>query len=247
MKRGGFTLIEMLVVIAVILLLGAMTVPMVGRALERGKTTQCLANLRAMSQGVGVFLVENQGQFPPALVSGGGNQKGWDFFISETGKVEPGWIWQEYGANNILQCPSFRGADNWQEVPYTGYNYNASYLGGMFIELRGQVIRDVPSANIAHVQHPGRTAMFGDGEYVGGTNKFMRAPLPGPLDADFSGREGGTQGYRHGGHTHVAFVDGRVDRLRPVSPPSGFQGSIGEGTGFLSSDNSLYGAAPNPE
>ncbi len=247
MKRRGFTLIELLVVMAVILLLSAIAVPMIGRALERAKTTQCMANLRAMSQGVGVFLVENQGRFPPALVSDGGTQKGWDFFIHETGKVEPGWIWQEYGADNLLQCPSFRGADNWREEPYTGYNYNASYLGGMFIVVRGQVVRDVASARITQVTNPGRTAMFGDGEFISGANKFMRSPLPGPLDSDFVGREGGTQGFRHGGHTHVVYVDGRVDRRRPVGSPPGFQGQIGEGTGFLSLDNSRYGDPASSE
>lgn len=241
MKRA-FTLIELLVVMAILGLLTSLAVPMAGTALERARGTKCLSNLRAMAQGVGVYLNENQGRFPPALVQAGPTTKGWDFFITGDGEnatVEPGWIWRDYGANEVLQCPSFEGDANWGGERYTGYNYNASYLGGMRIERRGRVIQDTPSATIHQVRRPSQTAMFGDGEYAGGANKFMRSPFPGTLDPSFTGREGGTQGYRHNGYTHVAFVDGRVDRLRPVETAAGAPATA-EGTGFLSADNELY-------
>lgn len=241
MKRG-FTLIEMLVVMAILLLLASITVPIVGSALERGRATQCLSNLRTMAHAVQIYQVENEGRFPPALVSGGPTSKGWDFFITRSGEnreVEPGWIWRDYGANSVLQCPSFDGADNWSGDEYTGYNYNASYLGGMRMEMNGIVMMHVPSSVMTQVRRPAQTALFGDGEYAGGANKFMRSPFPGKLDPSFSGRAGGTQGFRHNGYTHVAFVDGHVERRAPVetapaAPPPA------EGTGFLSADNELY-------
>lgn len=238
MKRG-FTLIELLVVLAIIALLASLSLPFVRSAVEKGNATQCLANLRAMARAVNVYTAEHQGRFPPALVSEGGTQQGWDFFISGGGSsqtVEPGWIWEGYGVNAILQCPSYRGSDNWRGEAHTGYNYNSSYLGGMKTTMRGRVTRDVPSSTVLQVRNPAATALFGDGEYGGGANKFMRAPFPGKLDADFSGREGGTQGFRHDGATHVVFVDGHVSRRRPVAAA----GAVAPGTGFLSADNSLY-------
>jgi len=242
MNTRGFTLIELIVVMAIVLLAGSLTLPMVGRALEAGRASKCRANLRAMSQAVGVYAAEHDGAFPPALVTDGGVSKGWDFFIEGSGEhqtVEPGWIWREYGANEILQCPSYRGSDNWQGERHTGYNYNTSYLGGMRTVMRGHVLRDTPSSTLLQVRAPAQTALFGDGEFAGGANKFMRSPKPGKLDRDFSGRHGGTQGYRHNGHTHVVFVDGHVEARKPIDTTTGFKG-VAEGTGFLSADNSMY-------
>lgn len=241
MKRAGFTLIEMLVVTTILILLGSLTLPAIGRAMDRSQAVRCMSNLRTMGQAVSIYLNEHDGQFPPALVSEDGVQKGWDFFIDGDGEVSPGWIWESYGVDSLLQCPSYEGSENWLGEAYTGYNYNSSYLGGMRISRRGREISDIPSARMTHIAHPERTAMFGDGAYAGGANKFMRSPMPGPLDGSFQGREGGTQGYRHQGYTHVVFVDGRVMRFRPVGVPSGFSGRVAEGTGFLSMDNMRYG------
>lgn len=241
MKRSGFTLIEMLVVTAILGLLLALTIPTVGGVLERGKAIRCMANLRAMGQAVTLYTANNQGRFPLALSNEDGVQQGWDFFIQSDGTIEPGWIWRDYGVNEILQCPSYQGPDNWMGEPHTGYNYNASYLGGMRLVSRGRVMRDTPSASVHHLPNPSRTAVIGDGEFSGGANKFMRAPRPGPLDPDFYGRHGGTQGFRHRGRTHVVFADGNVQALANPSIPPGLAENVADGTGFLSTDNSFYG------
>jgi prepilin-type processing-associated H-X9-DG protein len=188
-----------------------------------------------MSQAVQIYLTDNDGRFPPALIQEGGESQGWDFFISGSGanqEIEPGWIWREYGVNRILQCPSFKGSDNWEAEAQTGYNYNASFLGGMKTEIRGQVVSDITSSSIQQVASPAFTALFGDGEYASGANKFMRSPNPGKLDADFAGRSAGTQGFRHMNKTHVVFVDGHVESRAPLQK--------GLTTGFLSEDNELY-------
>jgi prepilin-type N-terminal cleavage/methylation domain-containing protein/prepilin-type processing-associated H-X9-DG protein len=242
MKRG-FTLIELLTVISILLLLAAITVPAVNHMLERGKAVKCFANLKAMSQAVSVYVAENNGAFPMALIQDSDGSKGWDFCIDSEGTVSPGLIWEDYGVNRIVNCPSFKGDDNWQGEPHTGYNYNASYLGGMRTYIRGHLMRDTPSARIMQLSNPSKTALFGDGEYAAGANKFMRSPLPGLLDASFGGRHAGTQGFRHLGRTHVVFADGNVQSRRPVATPAQFENQIAEGTGFLSVDNSLYGGA----
>ena len=98
------------------------------------------------------------------------------------------------------------------------------------------------SSKVNEVKKPSECAIFGDGQWADGANKFMRSPLPGKLDAFFSGRSAGTQGYRHLGKTNVAFCDGSVRSIRgcftethPVEKEN-----IASGTGFLSPDNSAY-------
>jgi prepilin-type processing-associated H-X9-DG protein len=136
----------------------------------------------------------------------------------------------------IQQCPSFDGRANSPD-PYTGYNYNTSYIG------HGQGETVEPPARIVEVRDPSRTALFGDGEWRNGANKFMRAPFPHPGDQTTTTRAAGTQGFRHsGGATNVAFVDGHVEtwRNRHVKTIPSEMPKIAPGTGFLSQDNSMY-------
>jgi prepilin-type processing-associated H-X9-DG protein len=98
---------------------------------------------------------------------------------------------------------------------------------------------------MSQVRNSSRCALFGDGQYAAGANKFMRAPFPNPADASFTFRSAGTQGFRHAGRTNVAFVDGHAeslpDRYTETTPSE--KSKLTPHTGFLSKDNSLYDPA----
>ena len=152
--------------------------------------------------------------------------------VREGGKfhVEPGLLWSGAPNPRVHQCPSFAGSANWLKDPMSGYNYNTSYIGA-------------PSspAHRNDIGNPAVTALFGDGEWAAGANKFMRSPRGSPADNGFSGRHAGTQGYRHLGKTDVAFVDGHAifhgEQFTDYDGPTSL---IAAGTGFLAPDNSLY-------
>ena len=63
MKRSAFTLIELLVVIAIIALLASIAIPVYGNAVEKGRATQCLANLRQVGHGVVLYTNDNDDDF----------------------------------------------------------------------------------------------------------------------------------------------------------------------------------------
>jgi prepilin-type N-terminal cleavage/methylation domain-containing protein/prepilin-type processing-associated H-X9-DG protein len=248
-RNKAFTLIELLIVIAVIALVMAILMPAMAKARQQGKSVLCSSNLRQMSFAAAMYANENDEYFPMALINevtrNSRRMCAWDFTtVSGQNAVEPGLLWQGEMIEKIQQCPSFRGAANWANDPYTGYNYNSSYLGGTAAVKNGEVVAYtvVMSAKVSAVRKTNECAVFGDGEWAEGANKFMRSPFPGKLDENFSGRYAGTQGFRHLGKTNVAWADGSVRQVRKCCTETieGEKQYIAEGTGFLSDDNSAY-------
>lgn len=248
MRKKAFTLIELLVVMSVMSLLMAMLMPVLVKARQQGQSAMCLSNLRQMGIAATAYTNDNDDYFPMVLITkiDGSLFKlcAWDFTtVYDSGQiyVEAGLLWEGEMMERIQQCPSFRGAANWAGDPYTGYNYNASYIGGSAAVNNGQVVAGtvVMSSKVSGVKRPGGCAIFGDGQWDKGANKFMRSPLPGKLDTFFSGRYAGTQGYRHLGRTNVAYCDGSVKSVQECHKGAD-PADIAEGTGFLSEDNSAY-------
>lgn len=245
MRKAAFTLIEMLVVIAVMALLLAVLMPALANARQQGKTVACLSNLRQLAIVADLYTHSHDGYYPIAytyeMSYPVATSYAWDFTtIKDWSKnnqtVVPGLLWQGRTAGKIHQCPSFKGAHNWLNDPYTGYNYNTSYIG------HGQLESIATPAKAEQVAKPAACALFGDGGYEAGGNKFMRAPWPNPGDLSFHDRYAGTQDYRHRGGTNVAYCDGSVRHVRALHTETDkwSKDKIAAGTGFLSPDNGAY-------
>src|SRR4051812_32240613 len=62
--RGGFTLVELLVVIGIIALLVAMLLPALRKARQSAITASCLSNLRQIGMAFHMYANENHGWLP---------------------------------------------------------------------------------------------------------------------------------------------------------------------------------------
>lgn len=253
MNKKAFTLIELLVVIAIVSVMMGLVIPSLARAKEQGREVYCQSNLRQLHIAAMVYAQCQRGFFPIAYYSTSSMTEKvsycWDFTVRRYSDgsriVEAGILWQGDTIEKIQQCPSFRGSSNMAADPFTGYNYNTSYIG------HGQSERIPLPAKTGDIRKPGSCALFGDGQTTTGANKFMRSPFGSESDEAFSGRWGGVQGFRHSMSSNIVWCDGSAASMDQV-----FTGNNADQTqqnletynqenprspiGFLSADNSSY-------
>jgi prepilin-type N-terminal cleavage/methylation domain-containing protein/prepilin-type processing-associated H-X9-DG protein len=251
-SNGGFTLIEVLVVVAIIALMLAILLPSLAQARGSAQSTICLSNLHQLATAATSYAHNGDGRYPFAYyyppVTPGSNtmtRYEWDFtrihdWSTSKTTIKPGLLWHGTTNPEVQQCPAFTGKANSDGDPYTGYNYNTDYIGKGNIETPSQI-----PVSIEGVRRPAECALFGDGEWSEGANKFMRAPFDDPDNGGSisSARTAGTQGYRHLRKTNVAFCDGHATawgKRYTKTQTTNSQNKIAANTGFLSPDNSAY-------
>ena len=105
--RKGFTLVELLVVIGIIALLVSILLPTLGRAREAAKRTQCLSNLRTMSQMLVMYSIAYKDMVPLGYRATGSNPnsaiKQNDYFITNRSSTpEPGTVNARYCSIGLL-------------------------------------------------------------------------------------------------------------------------------------------------
>lgn len=69
-KRIGFSLVELLIVIAVIAILASILLPVLNQAKIRAQGIQCVNNMRQLMLGWQVYTGDNKGMYPPNASSG---------------------------------------------------------------------------------------------------------------------------------------------------------------------------------
>lgn len=66
-RRAGFTLVELLVVIALIAILASLLLPVLGKTKEAGRTAVCGSNIRQLAMAAAAYSLDNRGILPDFL------------------------------------------------------------------------------------------------------------------------------------------------------------------------------------
>ncbi|MFM9958624.1 MAG: prepilin-type N-terminal cleavage/methylation domain-containing protein [Phycisphaerales bacterium] len=105
-RRGGFTLVEVLVVVAVIALLIALLLPALSMARKGARAASCMANLRGIGQALVMYESDHAGLIVPSYnmtgVTGAGVPlDGWGPILDRDGYLSTG----QFTSDNPLYCP----------------------------------------------------------------------------------------------------------------------------------------------
>lgn len=149
-RTRAFTLIELLIVIAILALLAAILMPVFGRVRENGRRSACQSNLKQIGLAITQYIQDYDERFPLALYGNLDNGTGWASGL------------QRYTRSyQVLQCPSdrFPPTLSRDETGYTDYWYNAalSWNGNT------SAPNNKTSVRVSVLRFPTLSIMAGDG------------------------------------------------------------------------------------
>jgi prepilin-type processing-associated H-X9-DG protein/prepilin-type N-terminal cleavage/methylation domain-containing protein len=213
----AFTLLELLLAIAIISVIASLLMSAVSSARNGRDSMQCMNNLRQLVSANMSYAVENDGRFCPAQAQD--NMVRWHGerssltaqFDATLGTLSP-YLGKE---QRVKMCPAFysfiKGSKSFEDGT-GGYGYNAIYVGGTPANRwQGELISNISNAP--------RTVMFTDSalskpegvqeyaycepwEWVTPTGKLAGALSP-------------SVHFRHSGKANVGWCDGHVSQEVP--------------------------------
>lgn len=224
-----FTLIELLIVIAIIAILAALLLPALNQARERAKDIKCAGNIRQVGTYLLLYVENNKDVFPS--VNGNGRSsthwKWTDCVYTLTDKsanplVNADGVWLnletpgEVTAKGVFGCPSQPPVADMQRAYSRHYGIN-DYVSSYSSNLRDTEY--YKAVKLTSIKTPSQRAMIFDLNFPN-TNSWKNPSAKARLDLYSEPGVGYLRHFRQSG-VNFCFVDGHVQGLRfeeiPVS------------------------------
>jgi len=209
-SRCGFTLVETLVTIAILVILGSLLFPAFRNLANQTHSAKCASQLRQIATAALAWSHDNQGRLPDQTRwysrSKGDNYSLFGYLgFADTG--------QQVLRDTVYTCPVFVRQFPTAATPYRTYAINryatGSHLGGTVAEWN-QVLNSDPPQTLARVKSPSRMAFFMDGRpntlAPADTYSYRSYAAPDSIGP-------GNTPHLHQGGLNVVFVDGHVERI----------------------------------
>ncbi|HLH55980.1 MAG TPA: type II secretion system protein [Verrucomicrobiae bacterium] len=211
--RLAFTIVELLVVVAIIGLIAAMLLPSLGRSKLSAQRAQCAGNLRQLGLATQMYWDDNGGAcFNWQMGSTNGGRLYWFGWLQDGPEGQraydpgPGALYPYLKGHSIGLCPALNYSMGQFKLKATGAAYGYGY---------NRYLSTVPGqtpVKSSRIQHPAELALFADAAQI---NDFQAPASPtNPLleewyyvDTSVTYPNGH---FRHSQLANVAFCDGHT-------------------------------------
>ena len=190
----GFTLIELLVVIAIIGILAGILLPVLSRARESARKTQCMSNIKQIGMGLIMYANENAEIFPSDSAYGGASpaMRGlnllYDTYVSDNKVFNCPRDTTVSAATNAGMSASTSGGTEAFTSAQSSYGYDRFHTQADDADVALAADRPLgtPSATASSDNHSARGQNV---VYVDGHVEFVNSPLAGWYDSDGTTRD----------------------------------------------------------
>ncbi|MFA6960820.1 MAG: prepilin-type N-terminal cleavage/methylation domain-containing protein [Opitutaceae bacterium] len=209
-KKRAFTLVELLAVLAVIGILAAILIPVVGRVRSSARSTQCVSNLRQIGVALRLFAADHKNHLPVSYNLTNTADNNWWYHLNPyTGEQPMKLAWtgaasvREISLSGIYHCPETdpTDADNVAMFPSNGwvsYKMNARFRTA---DTSPQKVGGSIGISLSQFEKPGHTIAVCEGRVTPEFDTYT---------ASTAGNNARTVVYPHGKRMNALFVDGHV-------------------------------------
>lgn len=228
-RRTAFTLIEALVVTAVIALLVGLMVPGLARARDAARATSCAAAARELQTANLAHAADRDERFVAGAPEiEGQNLERWHGrraapgeSFSPEGAALTGYLGAPATSEALRECAAFRVTDDLAapegfERGAGGYGYNNAFVGAVRTRADGgawTIETNREGSRSSRFRRPDATIAFTDAAFAGDGGLVEYSFAEPPEWPEYPGaRPDPSIHFRHGGAASVAWLDGHVSR-----------------------------------
>jgi len=233
-KPDGFTLIELLTGIAIIGILAALLIPVVGRVRESAHSSKCVANIRAIVLGCQIYALDT-GHYPPTQDTRGGRHINWIHHLANSSITE-GTIGWRNEIETLWFCPSAVRARKPADSNANSYAQNWQ-TGGWYMDPNRPEGGTASTPEL--VPEPSRTAMIMDGPWNGSTFS-VHIGRDGQSRPDFIHPPSAVTPQGSFGSINVGFVDGHVRAMTNAEVPTNLNDIFWRGSPSTSQSGGFF-------
>ncbi len=240
MRARAFTLIELLIVIAIVALLMGILLPALGRARSAGMRLVCASNARQLQLANSAYTGDHDGHFAPGAADIRANLKRWhgsrsnpsESFSADASPLM-GYMGQTPGTSHAIRsCPTFaRTIEPDRASPPSrtgafersagGYGYNNAFVGtlrgqiGSRVDQTWRVVSDQTGAPEHLFVRPSDTMAFSDSAFpaaraIGEVIEYSFLEPRFQPSFGLAHRADPSVHFRHDGKANIAHLDGHV-------------------------------------